>query len=222
MLIQGNVCCVWQDDYPTGQNPGAWLSLLGPSSFPAEPKPKPLGAKYQRLHRSKVTRNQGVSFALSFVCFFSLCFCLVVEIVLLFLFFLNQKLSCWNLNKAKLILWKYNWISEACSCNRNRTRNTSHMSQQMKETWNCVFFVQSFCVCAECGRAAMAGAVGTAHCMWLLDLEPAYNFSLVGSCTTGSCSSTPRIFLTAHSFSSKASPCQQTSKLGQYSKWKQM
>lgn len=72
MLIQGNVCCVWQDDYPTGQNPGAWLSLLGLSSFPAEPKQKPLVAKYQRLHSSKVTRNQEVPFALSFgsVCFF--------------------------------------------------------------------------------------------------------------------------------------------------------
>lgn len=66
MLIQGNVCCVWQDDYPTGQNPGAWLSLLGLSSFAAEPKQKPLVAKYQRLHSSKVTRNQGVSFALYF------------------------------------------------------------------------------------------------------------------------------------------------------------
>lgn len=88
MLIQGNVCCVWQHDYPTGQNPGAWLSLLGLSSFPAEPKPEWLVAKHQRLRTSKVTRKQGVSFLCLLGLFvFSLCFCLVVEIVFLFFFY---------------------------------------------------------------------------------------------------------------------------------------
>lgn len=49
-----------------------------------------------------------------------------------------------------------------------------------------MFFVQCPWLCADCRGAAVTGAMSSS--MGFLGSEPAYGFTVEGSCTTGSCS----------------------------------